>query len=51
MSSYATSCFLMQVLTSLQPLDYIVVAFLPGISEVSIEDVASLHTFPKSIQN
>ena len=27
-------CFLNQVLSSLQPLDYIVVAFLPGISEV-----------------
>lgn len=28
-------CFVMQVLSSLQPLDYMVVAFLPGFSEAS----------------
>ncbi|KAM7487215.1 hypothetical protein LguiB_024699 [Lonicera macranthoides] len=35
------SCINFQVLTSLQPLDYLVVAFLPGISEVTIEDASS----------
>lgn len=30
--------FVMQVLASLQPLDYMVVAFLPGFSEVSEEN-------------
>lgn len=38
------TCFLTQVLTSLEPLDYLVVAFLPGVSEVGSVIIFASHS-------
>lgn len=38
------NCFLTQVLTSLEPLDYLVVAFLPGVSEVGSVIIFAFHS-------
>lgn len=43
LNSWCTFPFLVQVLSSLQPLDYMVVSFLPGISEVYITESFTSH--------